>query len=306
MTQVSSREKWREVEEEKCMCGCKRIRTARSSMKIGGDHMFSEASAERFVCRARTSPFCPSEYVKMVCRGAPRETRNSDFDGVCSCLWCVRKEAYMSLLPCMRRHRSWMRNKSPNLNISAFLHPSPWDLENPRKTRLRCVFVALLRCAHDLTCILTAVLFHVCTCSCMSTLRSSCSQYTWDHGENHSENLSSCTYLQDPPSGVHYSPWTWVALQLQLHINPGFLESEATTPLLRPSGGGPLCWLFMLKHETCWNSRRKCLWISIGGTTKFKFCGPKDVVPHNFTQFFHTNFCGTTFMSWLRSGIITN
>ena len=247
MTQVSSREKWREVEEEKCMCGCKRIRTARSSMKIGGNHMFSEASAERFVFRARTSPFCPSEYVKMVCRGAPRETRNSDFDGVCSCLWCVRKEAYMSLLPCMRRHRSWMRNKSPNLNISAFLHPSPWDLENPRKTRLHCVFVALLRCAHDLTCILTDVLFHVCTCSCMSTLRSSCSQYTWDHGENHSENLSSCTYLQDPPSGVHYSPWAWVALQLQLHINPGFLESEATTPLLRPSGGCPLCWLFMLK-----------------------------------------------------------
>jgi hypothetical protein len=42
------------------MCGCKRIRTVRSSMKIGGDHMFSEVSAERFVCRARTSPFCPS------------------------------------------------------------------------------------------------------------------------------------------------------------------------------------------------------------------------------------------------------
>ena len=36
--------------------------------------------------------------------------------------------------------------------------------------------------------------------------------------------------------------------------------------------------------------------VSIGGTTKFKFCGPEDVVPHNFTQFFHTNFCGTTFM----------
>ena len=118
MTQVSSREKWREVEEEKCMCGCKRIRTVRISMRIGGDQMFSEASAERFVCRSRTSPFCPSEYVKMVCRGAPRETRNSDFDGVCSCLWCVRKEAYMSLLPCMRRHRSWMTTKSPNLNIS--------------------------------------------------------------------------------------------------------------------------------------------------------------------------------------------
>ena len=45
--------------------------------------------------------------------------------------------------------------------------------------------------------------------------------------------------------------------------------------------------------------------VSIGGTTKFKFCGPEDVVPHNFTQFFHTNFCGTTFMFLLRSGIIT-
>ena len=28
--------------------------------------------------------------------------------------------------------------------------------------------------------------------------------------------------------------------------------------------------------------------VSIGGTTKFKFCGPEDVVPHNFTQFFRT------------------
>ena len=71
MTQVSSREECREVEEGKCMCGCKRIRTVRISMKIGGDHMFSESSAERFVCRTRTSPFCPSESLKMVCRGAP-------------------------------------------------------------------------------------------------------------------------------------------------------------------------------------------------------------------------------------------
>ncbi len=65
------------------MCGCKRNRTTRSSMKIGGDNMFSETNAERFVCRVRTSPFCPSEYVKMVCRGAPRETRNRDFRAVC-------------------------------------------------------------------------------------------------------------------------------------------------------------------------------------------------------------------------------
>ena len=68
------------------MCGCKRIRTVRSSIKMGEDLMFSKVSGERFVCRVRTSPFCPSEYVKMVCRGTPRETRNSDFDGGCSCL----------------------------------------------------------------------------------------------------------------------------------------------------------------------------------------------------------------------------
>ncbi len=151
MTEVSSREKWREVEEEKCMCGCKRIRTVRSSMRIGGDHTFSETSGERFVCRARTSPFCPSEYVKIVCRGAPRETRNSDFDGVCSCLWRVDKESHMSLGR-IRRHRSWMTTETPNLNISVFLYPSPWGLENPRQTRLHCVFVALLRCTHALTC----------------------------------------------------------------------------------------------------------------------------------------------------------
>ena len=44
---------------------CKRIRTARSSIRIDWDHMFSEASAERFVFRARAGPLCPSECSKM-------------------------------------------------------------------------------------------------------------------------------------------------------------------------------------------------------------------------------------------------
>ncbi len=35
---------------------------------------------------------------------------------------------------------------------------------------------------------------------------------TLNQGEEHSENLSSYTYLQDPPSGVHYSSWVWLAL----------------------------------------------------------------------------------------------
>ena len=32
---------------------------------MGWDHMFSEASAERFVFRARAGPLCPSECPKM-------------------------------------------------------------------------------------------------------------------------------------------------------------------------------------------------------------------------------------------------
>jgi hypothetical protein len=51
--------------EGKCMHVCKRIRTARSSIRIDWDHMFSEASAERFVFRARAGLLCPSECSKM-------------------------------------------------------------------------------------------------------------------------------------------------------------------------------------------------------------------------------------------------
>jgi len=51
------------VPQEKCMCCCKRRRTARSSIRMGWYHMFSEASAERFVLRARSSPSCASECV---------------------------------------------------------------------------------------------------------------------------------------------------------------------------------------------------------------------------------------------------
>ena len=43
----------------------KRNRTSRISIRIGWDHMFSEARAERFVFRARAGPLCSSEYSKM-------------------------------------------------------------------------------------------------------------------------------------------------------------------------------------------------------------------------------------------------
>ena len=47
------------------MCVCKRSMTGRSSIRMGWDHMFSEASPERFVFRARGGPLCPSESLKM-------------------------------------------------------------------------------------------------------------------------------------------------------------------------------------------------------------------------------------------------
>ena len=136
--------------------------------------MFSEVSGERFVCRTRAGPLCPSVWSKIHLCGHHEKRRNNDFDGVCSCLWCVVKEDHMSLLPWMWSHRSWMTTKSQNLNISVFRHQSPWGLETPGQTRLQCVFVVLRRWAHTLTCIVTGLHLQVCTCRCMSNVRSSC------------------------------------------------------------------------------------------------------------------------------------
>ena len=60
-----SSEKWREVRTESACVFVKRSRTARISIRMGVDHMVLEASAERFVFRARTGPLCPSESSKM-------------------------------------------------------------------------------------------------------------------------------------------------------------------------------------------------------------------------------------------------
>ena len=42
----------------------------------------------------------------MQLRGLPFDTRNSDFDGGFSCLWCVRTKFHMFHQACLRRHRS--------------------------------------------------------------------------------------------------------------------------------------------------------------------------------------------------------
>ncbi len=66
------------------MCVCKRNMTARSSIRMGWDHMVSEFSAERFVFRARVGPLCPGESSKMQLCGHRQEEDKDDSDGVCS------------------------------------------------------------------------------------------------------------------------------------------------------------------------------------------------------------------------------
>ena len=75
---------------------------------------------------------------------------------------------------CVRRHRLCMTTKSPTLNISAFVPSSVRGFEKPGQARFPCVFVALLRCAHTLTCIIRGLHLHISTGSCMSKVRSSC------------------------------------------------------------------------------------------------------------------------------------
>ena len=66
------------------MCVCKRSRTARSSIRMGWDHMVSEASAERFVFGDRAGPLCPAESSKMQLCGHRKKEEKDDWDGVCS------------------------------------------------------------------------------------------------------------------------------------------------------------------------------------------------------------------------------
>ena len=59
------------------MCVCKRSRTGRNSIKIGWDHMVSEASAERLLSRARVGPSCPPECSKMQLCGHREKTETT-------------------------------------------------------------------------------------------------------------------------------------------------------------------------------------------------------------------------------------
>ncbi len=110
----------------------------------------------------------------------------------CSCVDTARKEKklirtvsvwvfdvcatklHISHEACVRRHRFCITTKSPTLKISAFVPSSVRGFEKPGQTRFPCVLVALLRCAHTLTCIIRGMHLHVSTGSCLSKVRSSC------------------------------------------------------------------------------------------------------------------------------------
>ena len=132
--------------EEKGMCVCKRSRTVRSSIRIGWDHMVSEAITERFVFRVGGVLLCPSKWSKMhLC--LIKDT------------WVCNK-GHTSHEPCVRRHRFCMTTKSPTLNISVFVTSSVGGFEKTGPTRLSCVFVEVFRCTDTLTCIIRGLHLH--------------------------------------------------------------------------------------------------------------------------------------------------
>ncbi len=111
---------------------------------------------------------------------------------------CATK-LHISHEQCVRRHCFSMTTKSPTLNISDFVPSSVRGFEKTGETRFPCVFVALISCPHTLTCIMRALHLHVSTDRCMSKVRSLVLHAPCNHGENLSENPSSCTYLTPLP-----------------------------------------------------------------------------------------------------------
>ena len=154
----------------KCMCVCKRTRTARSSIRMGWDNMVSEATAERFVFRARAGPVCRSECSKMhLCgHGGKAETAvGTVYAGLFDA--CATKVMH-PMNQCVRRHRFCMTTMSHRLDISVLVPSSTGVFEKAGPTRFPCVFVAVLRCAHTLACIIRGL---TSTCSFTSYVRSS-------------------------------------------------------------------------------------------------------------------------------------
>ncbi len=151
-------EKWREVRRESACVFVERSRTTRISIRMGWEHMVSEANAEKDSCfELEQVRYILQSARKCTCADTARKQKHR-LEGSCSCLWCVLNKGHGSHEPCVRRHRFCMQDK---LNISVFVPSSVGGFEKTGQIRLPCVFVALLRCAHTLTCIIRGLHLHV-------------------------------------------------------------------------------------------------------------------------------------------------
>ena len=100
----------------------------------------------------------------------PRERRNSDWDGACWCLGCVRNKGHVSHDPMCVNATFLHDNQVPQTQYHCFVPSSTGVFEKAGPTRFPCVFVAVLRCAHTLACIIRGL---TSTCSFTSYVRSS-------------------------------------------------------------------------------------------------------------------------------------
>jgi hypothetical protein len=168
------------------MCVWKRNRTDRSSIRMGWDYIVSEDTVERFMFRPQTGYRSVMSFrvFENEVVWTPWGRRNSDWDGVCSCVWRVNNKLHISHEPCVWRHRFYMTTKSPTLNISVFVPSSVRDFQKPGNTRLSRVFVVVIHCTHTLTCIIRCLHLHVSTANCMSKVWPSCPPWTvtWGGG----------------------------------------------------------------------------------------------------------------------------
>ncbi len=176
-------EEWREEQEEMWMWGCKRSRTARSSIRMCWYHIFSEASPERFVLRTRASPSCVTECVKIQCHDRVRNQKQ----------WCWR----WLLVFLVGEHQSSYVSSSMCVKTSF--------LDDNQEQQAKCEFFSVL----------------------ISEGRK---------GPGQPGSIVFLVHCSDAHtrSASQYSSWRWVALQLQLHLNPDLLDSVVATPLLRP------------------------------------------------------------------------
>ena len=178
------------------MCGCKRRRTVRRSIRIFWYHMVSEASVERFVLRARAGPSCTTECVKIhfhVQREEPETTMltvtSRVFDRWTPKFICGINNACEGIV------LGWQPRTTSQVWVIFCPHHGE-DRKGPDKPG--CI-VFLVRCSTVYT--PSHVLPEVCTFS--HPPAASCQrigpvvlQALWNHGENLSESFVTSLFVR--------------------------------------------------------------------------------------------------------------